>query len=84
MNPERWQQVRELLDRALAVEDSERAALLDAACANDRELRVEVGSLLFAHQQAGSTFLKRAGFDSAALCCRPIPKTPGQNELRVP
>ena len=28
MNPERWRQVRELLDRALALEDSERAALL--------------------------------------------------------
>ena len=66
MNPERWRQVRALLDRALSVEASERAALLDAACANDRELRVEVASLLVSHQQAGTTFLKKPAFDLKA------------------
>src|SRR5215831_3736719 len=63
MNPERWQQVRELLDRALAVQDSERVTFLDQACAGDSELRAEVESLLDSHQRAGSVFLKKPAFD---------------------
>ena len=66
MNPERWRQVRELLDRVLAVEDFERAALLDAACLSDPELRKEVESLLLSHRQAGSIFLKKPAFDLKA------------------
>ena len=57
MNPEQWQRVREVLDRAIAVPDGQRTALLDAACSDDSELRKEVESLLHAHQQAGSVFL---------------------------
>ena len=57
MNSERWQQVRELLDRAIAAPDGQRTALLDAACSDDKELRNEVESLLRSHQQAGSVFL---------------------------
>ena len=63
MNPERWQQVRELLDRALDLQDSERAPFLDQACAGDSELRAEVESLLDSHQRAGSVFLKKPAFD---------------------
>jgi eukaryotic-like serine/threonine-protein kinase len=63
MNPERWQQVRELLDRALALQDSERNTFLDQACAGDCELRAEVESLLDSHQRAGSVFLKKPAFD---------------------
>src|SRR5579864_6530703 len=57
MNSERWQQVRELLDRAIAAPDTQRTTLLDAACSDDSELRNEVESLLRSHQQAGSVFL---------------------------
>src|SRR5262245_51551801 len=46
MTPERWQQVKTLLERALEREAKERAAFLDAACADDAELRREVESLL--------------------------------------
>ena len=63
MNPERWQQVRQLLDRAIAAPDGQRAALLDAACSDDSELRNEVESLLRSHQQAGSVFLQRPALD---------------------
>jgi eukaryotic-like serine/threonine-protein kinase len=63
MNPERWQQVRELLDRALALQDFERATFLDQACAGDSELRAEVESLLDSHERAGSVFLKKPAFD---------------------
>jgi eukaryotic-like serine/threonine-protein kinase len=60
MNPERWQQVRELLDRAIAAPDGQRTALLDAACSDDSELRNEVESLLRSHQQAGTVFLGKS------------------------
>ena len=63
MNPERWQQVRELLDRALALQDSERTTFLDQACAGDSELRAEVESLVDSHLRAGSVFLKKPAFD---------------------
>ena len=57
MNPERWQRVREVLDRAIAAPDGQRTALLNATCSGDSELRNEVESLLRSHQQAGSVFL---------------------------
>ena len=63
MNPERWQQVRELLDRAIAAPQEERSGLLETACAGDAELRSEVESLLRSHQQAGTEFLKKAALD---------------------
>jgi non-specific serine/threonine protein kinase/serine/threonine-protein kinase len=55
---ERWQQVRSILDRAIALPESERSPYLDQNCADDRELRDEVESLLRSHQDAGSLFLK--------------------------
>jgi eukaryotic-like serine/threonine-protein kinase len=58
MNPERWQQVREVLDQALALEAGERTPFLEQSCAGDPELRHEVESLLASHHKAGSVFLK--------------------------
>jgi eukaryotic-like serine/threonine-protein kinase len=58
MIPERWQQVREVLDRAIGISDSEQPAFLEAACSGDGELRAEVESLLHAHEQAGAEFLQ--------------------------
>ncbi len=66
MNPERWQQVRELLDLAIAAPETERSELLAAACSGDSELRAEVESLLHSHQKAGSVFLKKPAFDLSA------------------
>ena len=63
MNPERWQQVRELLDRAITAPEDERSTFLETACAGDEELRSEVESLLRSHQQAGTTFLKKPVLD---------------------
>ena len=57
MRPERWQEVRELLDAALAVPAAERSVYLDAICSHDAELRSELESLLDSHEQAGSVFL---------------------------
>lgn len=72
MNPERWAQVRGVLDAALAVPDAERPTFLDSACSGDPELRAEVDSLLRSHDDAGSVFLKKPAFD---LKSDPIPLT---------
>jgi serine/threonine protein kinase len=72
MNPERWRQVKELLDEALAVESSERSSLLDQACAGDTELRGEVESLLASHQQAGTGFLKTPAMDLTSVPRSPV------------
>ena len=58
MKAERWQQVRAILDRAIALPASERSPYLDENCADDKELRHEVESLLRSHEDAGSVFLK--------------------------
>lgn len=63
MRPERWQQVREILASAMALPGAERSAYLDKTCAEDRELRSEVESLLDSHDQAGSVFLNRPAAD---------------------
>ena len=63
MNRERWQQVKRLLDEAIAFDDAERSSFLDRACHGDAELRHEVESLLSSHQQAGTGFLNEPVVD---------------------
>jgi len=57
MNPERWQQVSEILDQALRLPDDERPVYLAQIKTSDPELHREVNSLLASHAQAGSGFL---------------------------
>jgi serine/threonine-protein kinase len=59
VKPERWQQIDELFDAALALDASQRAAYLDEVCAGDETLRREIESLLKAAAQAGS-FIEEA------------------------
>ena len=54
MKPERWQQIDKILEAALDLEEGERSAFLEAACAGDDSLRKEVESLLAADKQAES------------------------------
>jgi serine/threonine protein kinase/tetratricopeptide (TPR) repeat protein len=63
MRPERWQEVREVLDAALAVPAAERLVYLDKICSYDSELRSEVESLLESHEKAGSIFLNSPAVD---------------------
>jgi serine/threonine protein kinase/tetratricopeptide (TPR) repeat protein len=51
MTPERWKQVREVLETALDVASKERAAFLSGACMDDFELRREVEELLAAYEE---------------------------------
>jgi serine/threonine protein kinase/tetratricopeptide (TPR) repeat protein len=57
MNPERWQQVKGMLDQALELTPEERSSFLDRACSTDHSLRHEVESLLSSDGEARSSFL---------------------------
>ncbi len=63
MNSERWQQVREILDKAIALPATERTPYLEDACSPDPALRSEVESLLRSHEAAGTVFLKNPAVD---------------------
>jgi serine/threonine-protein kinase len=53
VTPERWQQIKAVLEEALEREGSERAGFLDAACQGDDELRREVESLAASETEIG-------------------------------
>jgi serine/threonine protein kinase len=67
MNRERWQRVREILDKAIGTPDAERPAFLEETCSGDVQLRAEVESLLQSHHQAGTEFLQEPAVDLLAL-----------------
>lgn len=54
MNPERWQQIKQIFNSAVRYEITERAAFLSDACAGDDALRKEVESLVEAYEKDGS------------------------------
>jgi serine/threonine protein kinase len=58
MNPERWQQVKDLLDQAISFDPAERSSYLNRECGTDVQLRLEVESLLSSHQRAGTGFMR--------------------------
>jgi serine/threonine-protein kinase len=58
MTPERWQQIKGVLDQALGLKPEQRAAFLDRACEGDQRLRQEVESLLAAGEEGRSSFLQ--------------------------
>jgi serine/threonine protein kinase/tetratricopeptide (TPR) repeat protein len=53
VTPERWQQIKVVLDGALDREGAERAVFLDQACRGDEELRREVESFAASETEAG-------------------------------
>jgi eukaryotic-like serine/threonine-protein kinase len=60
MSTERWERTKQILEEALRLASDQRHAYLDLACGTDRELRVEVESLIASHEAAGSQFLAAA------------------------
>jgi serine/threonine protein kinase/tetratricopeptide (TPR) repeat protein len=50
--PERWDKIKEIVGAALEIAATQRPAFLDAACAQDSALRVEVESLVAAYEQS--------------------------------
>ena len=65
MDAERWKQVDELLQSALAVPFDRRDEFLRQVCAGDAELEQEVRSLLTSHRNLGG-FLERPAIRVAA------------------
>ena len=64
MTPERWQQVKCVLQEALEIAPDKRPAFLDRACSSDHSLRREVESLIARHEQVETRFLNTtAGLD---------------------
>jgi hypothetical protein len=60
MSPERWQQIKTLLEEALEIPPGQRTAFLDRVCANDAEMRNELESLLSSNDAVRSSFLHSA------------------------
>ncbi|MGA9978917.1 MAG: protein kinase [Candidatus Sulfotelmatobacter sp.] len=58
MTPERWQQIRDVLGRALEMAPGERSAFLNQACSADQSLRQEVETLLASSSDVRSSFLQ--------------------------
>src|SRR5581483_11569835 len=65
MTPDRWQQVKELLQATLEYGPRQRAAFLDRACAGDAALRAEVWSFIELEEQV-EDFIESAALDSAS------------------
>src|SRR5499426_2197537 len=66
MDAKRWEQIKEVYDRALDLRGDERDGYLTEACAGADDLRREVESLLAAHDNA-SQFLQSPAVEVAAL-----------------
>jgi WD40 repeat protein/serine/threonine protein kinase len=66
VNPARWQHVKSVFDEALQLDPSQRRGYIEEICALDQELRVEIESLLAAHEQVSEAFLSTpaAGLDA--------------------
>ena len=58
MTPERWQQIRDVLEKALELPPGERSAFLNRACSSDPSLRQEVETLLASSDDVRSSFLQ--------------------------
>jgi len=58
MTPERWQQIRDVLEQALELAPGERSAFLNRACSSDQSLREEVETLLASSDDLRSSFLQ--------------------------
>src|SRR5215216_5434561 len=65
MTPERWQQVKQIFNSAIAYRPDERDVFISQACSGDDELRSEVESLIASHEESGS-FIDKPAFEAAA------------------
>jgi eukaryotic-like serine/threonine-protein kinase len=58
MTPERWQQIHDVLAKALELSPGDRSAFLNRACSSDPSLRQEVETLLASSDNVRSSFLQ--------------------------
>jgi WD40 repeat protein len=57
VNLERWQEIKAALDRSLELKGASRRAYIDEITANDSQLRLELESLLAAHEGSDDSFM---------------------------
>ena len=60
MTPERWQQIKGVLDQALELKPAQRSAFLDQVCNGNQSLQREVESFLAGDSDGGEGFLEKA------------------------
>jgi hypothetical protein len=66
MTPERWQQVKEIFNSAIAYRPEERGLCISQACSGDEALRSEVQSLIASHERSGN-FIDEPAFAAASF-----------------
>ena len=74
MTPERWRVVEAIIRASLSCEPARRDAFVQQACGDDEELRLEVESLLAAHDRTGD-FLDRPAAERLAAANAPVSLT---------
>ena len=67
MRPERWEQIREVLEQALEPAPGERSVFLNRACSSDQSLRREVETLLASSERPPGQVNLIAFFDQVAF-----------------
>src|SRR4026207_657412 len=65
MTPERWQQIKAVLEEALERDPLERESYLDEVCAGDSALRAEVEALIESHTRSGD-FIESPAYEVLA------------------
>ena len=70
MTPERWEQIREVLEKVLELAPEGRSAYLDAACTSDTSMRKELDALLAHSANLPSGFLQSSAM--AEMICSEI------------
>jgi non-specific serine/threonine protein kinase/serine/threonine-protein kinase len=71
MTPERWQQVKGVLQDVLELNDPQRSTFLEQACQGDATLRLEVESLLAEERASADGFLNPLQLDAAVFAAGP-------------
>jgi eukaryotic-like serine/threonine-protein kinase len=77
MTPENWEKVSHIFNEAVALRPDERIAFVEEACEGDETLRLEVMSLLSAHDEAGDDFIENAAAETVALDVSEMPTLTG-------
>src|SRR4051812_29830786 len=67
MNPERWQAIGDVFERAVLLPDGDQTAFVAHTCADDAELRHEVASLLASHRAASGGFVQHRIHNALSL-----------------
>jgi eukaryotic-like serine/threonine-protein kinase len=83
MNPERWQRIESIFQKALDADSGHRASVLEDSCAGDESLQREVESLLAQHEKA-SEFIERPAFATSSDGPLPRPRSGDSNAAGIP